>query len=82
MFLVFASHVFVNREILVARSSEDKAVLDNLMLRKCVPEQLTSNYKYFKGKNLFEDHMENFQQLGLKKSKTFNYDNESPKEKP
>lgn len=82
--MLFASHLFLNREVLVAKFAEGNAVLDNLMLRKCTPEQLTSNYKYFKGKNLSlsEDNSENYQQVGLRKMKTLNFERDlSPKER-
>lgn len=51
MFIIFATHIFINREMLVSKYKEDKLLLNNLMLRKCLqPSQLIANAKFFKGK--------------------------------
>lgn len=81
--MVFASHLFLNRETLLLKMAEGNAVLDQLMLRKCTPEHLTSNYKHFKGKNLTlaEDTPSDYQQVGLRKMRTLNFERDlSPKE--
>jgi hypothetical protein len=70
--------------VLVARSGESKGNLDAIMLRNCKLEQLTSCYKYFKGKNFatgqWEPALEDLDHLSLRKMK-MNYEaSYSPKE--
>ncbi len=61
---------------------EGNAVLDNLMLRRCSPELLSANYKYFKGKDLSLPETNTQPHLALKKTNTLNLERDLPSESP
>lgn len=78
MLIIFATYIFINREMLISKYKEDKLLLNYLMLRKCPQQsQLIANAKFFKGKQFSisnEENSDNLGYLNLRKAQTLNYE--------
>jgi hypothetical protein len=51
--MLFSAHIFTNREMLAAKAVENtRMMVDCMMLRNCLLEEINANYKYIKMKNI------------------------------
>jgi transcription elongation factor GreA-like protein len=53
LLMVFSAHIYVSREFLCKKIVEyPKSLLDYMMIRNCLLEDITANFKHIKTKNV------------------------------
>lgn len=53
LLMLFSAHIFINREMLAAKAVENtRMMVDCMMLRNCLLEEINASYKHIKTKNI------------------------------